>query len=92
MCATIENTQLAPCIANYVTNAKLKLTASRATWLGNDETHYVKKWAEKDVGDLKKLIDLTLHWVSAEILTGQLEASMPDPKTTAAKAAEKVEK
>jgi len=87
--AEIENTQLGACIANHVQDAKLRLTASRATWLGNDETHYLKKWADKDVGDLKKLIELTLHWVSVEILTGDLERSMPDPKTTAVKAPKK---
>lgn len=27
----------------------------RAAWLGNDETHYVRKWPEKDVKDLKSL-------------------------------------
>ena len=76
----IESTQLAGCIANFVSDPKLKLTASRATWLGNDETHYVRKWETKDLGDLKKLIDLTVFWVSSEILTRELEASMPDPK------------
>jgi hypothetical protein len=61
----------------------LKTTASRATWLGNDETHYVRKWEDKDLNDLKKLIDLTVHWVSAEILTGELAVSMPEPQAAA---------
>jgi hypothetical protein len=78
--ANIEKTPLAACIANYVDDPRLKTTASRATWLGNDETHYVRKWEDKDLKDLKKLIDLTVHWVSAEILTGELAISMPDPK------------
>ena len=81
--ASIEKTQLAACIANYVDDPKLKTTASRATWLGNDETHYVRKWEDKDLNDLKKLIDLTVHWVSAEILTGELAVSMPEPKAAA---------
>ena len=81
--AKIEKTQLAACIANDVDDPRLKTTASRATWLGNDETHYVRKWEDKDLKDLKKLIDLTAYRVSAEILTGELAASMPDPKTAA---------
>lgn len=81
--ATIEKTQLAACIANYVDDPRLKTTASRATWLGNDETHYVRKWEDKDLSDLKKLIDLTVHWVSVEILTSELAVSMPDPKAVA---------
>jgi hypothetical protein len=79
----IEKQQLGNCIAK-VTDPKLKSAASRATWLGNDETHYVRKWENKDLGDLKKLIDLTVHWVSAEVLTRDLESSMPAPKRESA--------
>jgi hypothetical protein len=75
---TIEATQLGPCISKFVTDEKVRSCARRAVWLGNDETHYVRKWEDEDIGDLKKLIDLTLYWVSSEILTRDLEASMPD--------------
>ncbi len=51
-----------------------------ATWLGNDETHYVRKWENKELSDLKKLVELTVYWVASDILTRELEASMPDPK------------
>jgi hypothetical protein len=63
-----------------VGEGRIQATASRATWLGNDETHYVRTWEDKDLSDLKKLIDLTLYWIGAEILTRELEASMPDRK------------
>lgn len=68
-----------------VPNLQVKTTAKRATWLGNDETHYVRKWADKDLSDLKLLLDLTIHWIAAEILTKKFEASMPDPKKAAGK-------
>jgi hypothetical protein len=84
----IENNPLAACIANFVNDPRLKSTASRAAWLGNDETHYVRKWEDKDLKDLKGLIDLTVYWISSEILTGQLEQSIPDPKRGDKKAAE----
>jgi len=74
----IEETPLGACIPKFVTDEKVKSCVRRATWLGNDETHYVRKWDGKDIGDLKKLIDLTVYWVSSEILTRQLEKSMPD--------------
>ena len=38
-------------------------------WLGNDETHYVRKWEEKDIRDLKILIRLTESWIQNSILT-----------------------
>ncbi len=73
----IEAAQVGALIAKYVADPRLKLAASRAAWLGNDETHYVRKWENKDLGDLKKLIDLTIHWISMDVLTRDLEASMP---------------
>jgi hypothetical protein len=38
-------------------------------WLGNDETHYLRKWETKELTDLKKLIQLTVHWIQMERLT-----------------------
>jgi hypothetical protein len=76
----IDRTPLGACISKFVREGRIQATASRATWLGNDETHYVRTWEDKDLSDLKKLIDLTLYWIGAEILTRELEASMPDPK------------
>ena len=39
----IKTIQLAPCIENYVTDLNVKNVSKRAVWLGNDETHYVRK-------------------------------------------------
>jgi hypothetical protein len=50
--------------------------AERATWLGNDETHYVRKWEDKDINDLKILIKVTLHWIEMELLTEQYKTEM----------------
>ncbi len=40
----IKGAWLATCIKNYVDDANTKLCAERAAWLGNDETHYVRRW------------------------------------------------
>lgn len=77
--SAIEASSLGQCISNFVKDASIKACAKRATWLGNDETHYVRKWPEKDLTDLKNLIELTIHWISSEILTRELETSMPAP-------------
>ena len=74
----IERRPLMQCINQYVTDERLKKVAQRATWLGNDETHYVRKWEGKKLEDLKKLIDLTLYWIESEILTESFEVDMPD--------------
>jgi hypothetical protein len=76
--AAIDECELSPCISTFVRDTSVELCARRATWLGNDETNYIKKWPDKDLSDLKKLIDLTLHWIAADILARELERSMPE--------------
>lgn len=74
----IKKMQLVDCIAKYVDNENVKAVARRATWLGNDETHYVRKWGEKDVSDLKNLILLTLWWIEQTVKTEELLCDMPE--------------
>lgn len=80
----IKQEQLGSCIKNRIGDKKIKEVAKRAVWLGNDETHYSRKWDKKDLQDLKNLIDLTIHWVEAEALTAQLLEDMPDKVETTA--------
>jgi hypothetical protein len=77
--ASIEATMLGPCIDKYVTDPRTKQVAQRATWLGNDETHYQRRWIGKDVQDLKLMINLVIHWIEAEHLTAEALNSMPAP-------------
>ncbi len=65
----IKNKFLNNCIQDDVQDSNIKEVAKRAVWLGNDETHYVRKWADKDVSNLKQLIDLTIRWIENEIET-----------------------
>ncbi|MGE4472762.1 MAG: hypothetical protein AB7D20_08180 [Sulfuricurvum sp.] len=65
----IKSTMLGAVIQNYVDDGNLKACAQRAAWLGNDETHYIRKWENKDINDLKTLIDLSCVWVKSNILT-----------------------
>lgn len=74
----IKGMFLGKCINEMVEDTKIKETSKRAVWLGNDQTHYVKKWEDKDLVDLKKLIKLTVNWVESEIITQDLTNSMPE--------------
>lgn len=47
-------------IEKYMNDPDLKDIAKRAVWLGNDEAHVKRKWEEKDLQDLNKLIDITV--------------------------------
>jgi hypothetical protein len=51
--------------------------AKRAVWLGNNQTHSNRRWINKDVQDLKTLIELAHHWNVAEYLTQEALKSMP---------------
>jgi hypothetical protein len=48
--------------------------------LGNDETHYVRKWEDKDLTDLKTVIELTLHWIEMAEMTDSVMNDMPEGK------------
>jgi hypothetical protein len=72
----IKDTFLGPVIKKYIDDTRLKSTAERATWLGNDETHYVKKWVGKDINDLKLLITLSVNWIENVLLTDEYSSNM----------------
>jgi len=63
----IKKKLLGQCIQDYIDSPKIKSIAEKAVWLGNDETHYVRKWEDKDLKDLKILINITVHFVLMEI-------------------------
>jgi hypothetical protein len=73
----IKATLLGKCIENYITDVNTKEVAKRAAWLGNDEVHYERRWIDKDLSDLKRMINLVLHWMEAAHLTEEALVSMP---------------
>lgn len=75
---TIKAKRLVKCIEADVDDERIKQVAKRATWIGNDETHYIRKWEEKDVNDLVALINLTILWIESVIGTEELLESMPE--------------
>lgn len=72
----IRKMMLMQCINKYITDTNIKECATRAVWLGNDETHYQRKWEDKDIGDLKLLINLVIHWVVSSLMTQEYMQSM----------------
>jgi hypothetical protein len=76
----IAELPLMACVREYVTDSRMRATSERAAWLGNDETHYIRKWEDKDLQDLKKFITLTCFWIQSEHLTNVGVAEMPQGK------------
>jgi hypothetical protein len=62
---------LGTCIDKYIDDVNVKGCARRAAWLGNDETHYIRKWDDKDIHDLKLLVKLTVNWIENVLLTNE---------------------
>jgi hypothetical protein len=75
----IKKKFLGRCIADHMSDQRIKACAERATWLGNDEAHYIRRWSKMDITDLKKLIELTTHWITSEHLTEEYLKEMPKP-------------
>lgn len=76
---TIKAKNLGACISQDISNDNVKTVAARATWLGNDETHYSRIWTDRDINDLKQLINLSVYWIDSEIITSNLVQEMPSP-------------
>jgi hypothetical protein len=76
----IKKSLLGKCIQDYIDEPNIKVCAERATWLGNDETHYVRKWDDKDIEDLRKLINLTVYWIGYIYETEKYHKEMPAKK------------
>lgn len=67
----IEKMSLSNCISNKLENEKLKVVASRATWIANDFVHYTRKYTDKDIGDIKRFIDACVYWIMTELITDE---------------------
>jgi hypothetical protein len=74
----IENIFLGNVIENYIDDERIKDVAKRAAWLGNDETHYLRRWDGEDLESLKLLIKLTTRWIESVELTRQFKEDMPE--------------
>lgn len=63
----IISKSLAKCINDYIENKKLKTVATAAAWIGNDETHYIKKHQDYNLKDLKNFIVATVSYIITEL-------------------------
>lgn len=63
----IESSMLGQCITDYIDNEKIKTLTKASAWLGNDETHYVRKHQNYNVQDLKRFIKATVAYIEYEL-------------------------
>ena len=50
-----------------IDDSRIKTLSQRAAWIGNDETHYVKKHEDLDIAEMKKFINAALHYIESDL-------------------------
>jgi hypothetical protein len=68
---SIRSEALGSCINNRINDERMKAPAKGAVWLGNDFTHYERRYEECDVEQLKRYIDATVYWILMEITSDE---------------------
>lgn len=63
---SIKSLMLSPCINKYIDNPKIKTLATASTWLGNDETHYVRKHEDYNIEHLKVFISSVAAFIESD--------------------------
>ena len=63
----IKNKLLGKCINEYIDNGNLKKLAKAAVWIGNDETHYVKKCEDYSIVEMKTFIKAMVTYIDSEL-------------------------
>jgi len=74
----VRRGMLSDCIRKFIEDTRIQEAARRAAWFGNDETHYERRWEEKDISDLKTLINMTVNWVSLVVESKKIITEMPE--------------
>jgi hypothetical protein len=72
----IKKEFLGSAIKKYVHDQSVRSMAELAAWLRNDESHYERRWSDKDLSDLKVLIQLTVNAVANSELMRKYQADM----------------
>ncbi len=55
-----------------------KTLATQSAWIGNDETHYIRKQEDRDVQDIKSFIQAIVYFIGMILITE--DASTMEPK------------
>ena len=73
----IKSMFLSNCINDYIDEPHIKNLAKSSAWLGNDETHYVKKFEDRDINDMKKFIKATVYFIGMVLVSDDAAAMEP---------------
>ena len=64
-------------ISDYIDNPQISTLAEKAAWIGNDETHYVRKHEDRDINDMKKFIQAMVYFVGMLLISEDADSMSP---------------
>lgn len=80
---SIKTNSLGYVIKNYIDSPRIKALAEASSWIGNDETHYVRKHEDYGINELKQFITATVSFIDSEIqFQKALEFTTKDKKNS----------
>lgn len=69
----IESSFLGKCIDTYIDNPKIKTLAKASSWIGNDETHYIRRNSDYNVQNLKQFISAAVAFIVYELTVSEAQ-------------------
>lgn len=63
----IKKKQLSPCIKEYINDSRIKSLATASAWIGNDETHYIRKHDDYCISHLKSFINAVVTFIDSDL-------------------------
>lgn len=63
---SIKSMPLSPCIKKFIDNPKIQTLAVASAWIGNDETHYIRKHEDYSLQQLKAFIVAIIAYIDYE--------------------------
>ena len=73
----IKSKLLGRVIAEYIQEPRIKTLAEKATWIGNDETHYIRKHEDRDINDMKNFIQAMVYFAGMELIVEDADSMSP---------------
>lgn len=76
----IKSMPLSACIQKYVDTPKIKTLATASAWLGNDETHYVRKHKDYGLKQLKTFVSAVSAFIDYNLSCEEAESLLENSK------------
>lgn len=63
----VKSEMLGACISSHIDNSRIKSLSKASAWIGNDETHYVRKHEDYGLKEMKAFIMAMVSYIETEL-------------------------